>query len=134
MLYTHQGGLKFKGSSKIISLEGSRCQEVFGVARAFIGAAGTANLIGDAWSFLLTGGKMPPVKDTEFLALLEGGTIKHSSNLKHWLLVDKSFYSIGSGSHFAIGSLSAGSTSDAAVLHASDHDIYTGLGVKTYWL
>lgn len=102
-----------------------------------MGACGDADKMGTAWAWLedpVSYQKMPKLKGVEFVALTSDGDILTSSNLINWIKVDEPFYSIGSGSHFAIGAMASGKTTSEAVRTAMKHDPQTGMGVKTYKL
>ena len=66
--FTYKGTQKFKGSTKILSLEGSVPQNIFGVDKAFIGFSGNADVWGEIvnW-FTLQDGDPPRCKNIEFL-------------------------------------------------------------------
>ena len=129
-----KGNHKFKGSSKILSLEGSVPQNMFGVNKAFIGFSGDASAWGSIVSFFALGaeGKPPKCKNIEFLMLTDRNQMHHSMDLCNWMYIPEKHFAIGSGSDFAIGAMSAGSTPKEAVVLASKHDIHTGLGCKVY--
>lgn len=129
-----RGNHKFKGSSKILSLEGSVPQSMFGVNKAFIGFAGNASAWGAIVSFFALGakGNPPKCKNIEFLMLTDKNQMHHSLDLRNWIYIPEKHFAIGSGSDFAIGAMSAGKTPKEAVVLASKHDIHTGLGCKVY--
>jgi hypothetical protein len=136
--FSHQNGMKFKGKSKCLELTKENSEALFTVKKAIIGACGDADEMGEAWGFLsnpmLFDGKFPKFKRTEFVALCDGGTILTSVNLRNWIVIEQPYYSIGSGSHFAMGALTTGKSPREAVKIASKHDALTGMGVKEYKL
>jgi len=129
-----KGNHKFKGSSKILSLEGSVPQNMFGVDKCFIGFAGNTSAWGTIVSFFALGaeGNPPKCKNIEFLMLTDKNHIHHSMDLRNWMYIPEKHFAIGSGSDFAIGAMAAGSTPKEAVMLASKHDTHTGLGCKVY--
>ena len=134
--FTHSGGMKFKGYSKCMRLAKIVAQSMFGADKAVIGASGDADKIGMAWDFLNDpmsyNGKVPNVKGCEFVALTSNGEILTSASLVSWIKVEQAYYSIGTGSHFAMGVMSTGGSSHSAVNAASKNDPNTGMGIKTY--
>ncbi|HRC96243.1 MAG TPA: hypothetical protein PK317_05550 [Coprothermobacter proteolyticus] len=135
--FTHSSGLKFKGFTKCKVVPKIISTSMFGAEKVIVGACGDADKMGVAWSWLedpVGYGKLPKLKGVEFIALTSDGDILTSANLINWIKVDEPFYAIGSGSHFAIGAMSAGKTTVEAVRAAMKHDPATGMGVKTYKL
>lgn len=135
--FTHSSGLKFKGFTKCKVLHKLVSTSLFGAEKVIVGACGDADKMGTAWAWLedpVSYQKMPKLKGVEFVALTSDGDILTSSNLINWIKVDEPFYSIGSGSHFAIGAMASGKTTSEAVRTAMKHDPQTGMGVKTYKL
>lgn len=135
--FTHSSGLKFKGFTKCKVVPKLISTSMFGAEKVIVGACGDADKMGYAWAWLedpVGFGKLPKLKEVEFVALTSDGDILTSSNLKNWIKVDEPFYAIGSGSHFAIGAMAAGKCPADAVKTAMKHDPATGMGVKTYKL
>jgi len=133
--FTHSGGIKFKGKTKIIDLSPAVAKAMFGVDRAFIGFCGNADVWGNvvAW-YAKPDEKMPKVKDLELLMLTSEGKLYHATTLSNWMQIDELRFSIGSGMHLAIAAMDAGATPKEAVKIASKHDPNTGRGVKEYVL
>ena len=135
--FTHSSGLKFKGFTKCKVVPKLVSTSLFGAEKVIVGACGNADSMGIAWSWLenpMEFDKMPKIKGVEFIALTSDGDIITSANLQSWIKVDEPFYSIGSGSHFAIGAMASGKTTSEAIRVAMKHDPATGMGVKTYKL
>jgi ATP-dependent protease HslVU (ClpYQ) peptidase subunit len=74
----------------------------------------------------------PEISDTTILVLKYDETIwTYDSNYHAVEVTDKDFYAIGSGSHFAMGAMSAGKNPTEAVRIATKLDVYSGLPVRT---
>lgn len=128
--YNHSGSMKFKGAHKMMVLEKEVAQAFFNADKAIVGFAGNTNEIGPVFSWLANPeGKPPRCKGTELIVLTSNKEIYTNYNLGPWCYVDKPYYSIGSGSHFALGTLAAGKSPSKAVEIASEHDIHSGFGV-----
>lgn len=133
--FTHSGGIKFKGKTKMIELKTSVSQELFGVKRAFVGFAGNADIWGNVVSWFVQPTSEPPkCKGIEFLMLSDGGKIYHGTTMSNWMQIDEPYFSIGSGMHLAIAAMAAGATPKEAVKIAAKHDPNTGQGVKEFVL
>lgn len=124
---THGAGYKFKGASKVYEYE----NEVFydkPFAVGFCGVIDTCldvlNCFDEDWDSKLPKGW----KRCEFLVLTQDGKIFTFNNPLRWIEVREPFYAIGSGSHLAVGAMSAGATAEEAVQAAAKHDLYTGFG------
>jgi hypothetical protein len=133
--FTHSGGIKFKGKTKIIELSPAVAQTLFGVKKAFIGFCGNADVWGNlvAW-FAKPDEKPPKVKDIELLMLTDEGKLYHGTSLSNWMQIDEPIFSIGSGMHLALAAMAAGKSPADAVRIASKHDPNTGKGIKEYKL
>lgn len=130
MQYTHAGGMVFKGKHKMLVLEKEVAMAFFNAKKAIVGYAGAADTIGAVFSWLSDPVDKPPrVKNAELIVLTSNKEIYTSYNLGGWILVDKPFYAIGSGSHFALGALAVGKSTSRSVEVASEHDPGTGFGV-----
>jgi hypothetical protein len=128
--YNHAGGLVFKGNHKLLVLEKEVADALFGAKKAIVGYAGNADSIGAVFHWLANPVDKPPkTKNTELIVLTSNKEIYTSYNLSGWIFVDKPYYSIGSGSRFALGSLSSGKSPKRAVEVASEHDPSSGFGV-----
>jgi hypothetical protein len=100
-----------------------------------IGFSGSASQIAYAAAFFSNpdGHKNAPrLRGLWGLVLTEKGRLFVFDDLTSWLAVDQPFYAIGSGSPFALGALSQGASPKEAVLAATKHDPFTGMGVKEY--
>lgn len=131
--FTHSSGIKFKGKTKIIELKPQVALEMFGQEKVLIGFCGNA----DAWGHLVVWfdnptTKLPKFKELELLMLTGSHEIFHATTLDNWMYLDVNHFSIGSGSHLAMGAMEAGKTPAEAVKLASKFDPNTGQGVKTY--
>ena len=127
---THSSGLKFKIKTKIFKFSNKLLYP-----RDFIvGYSGSLSVVGDVLAFLADDQgqtKMPKIKgEAEFLVLTEDKQIFTFFNVSSWILLDEPHYSIGSGSHIAMGALKAGASPKDAVKAASECDPSTGMGVK----
>ena len=133
-LQATKGTAKFMTSTKIIELEGEKAEKLFNTKRVLIGHSGLQNDFGRVMTFLFTeNGKPPRIRDSDFLLLCKEG-IFHSSDFEGWNKVEEKSFSIGSGSHFALGALASGATPLEACKIAGKKDIYTGIGYKEYIL
>ena len=132
--FTYGGHTKFKGSTKVLTLENKLIQDMFGVNKAHIGFSGNADAWGQIVSWFSLGGegKPPPCKKIEFLMLTDKKQIFHATNLQNWILIPEKHFSTGSGCNFAMGAMTAGFTPIEAVKTASKHDVMTGMGFKQY--
>jgi ATP-dependent protease HslVU (ClpYQ) peptidase subunit len=133
--FTHSGGIKFKGKTKVVDLKPEVAKSIFGAKRVLIGFAGNADIWGElvAW-FAVPTDKPPKLKNIELLMLTDEGKIYHGTNLQNWMQIDEPYFSIGSGMHLAIAAMAAGATPAEAVRIASKHDPNTGRGIKEYKL
>jgi hypothetical protein len=128
--YTHTGGIMFKGAHKMLVLEQEVAEAFFGARKAIVGYSGSSGDIGTVFSWLSDpSGKAPRVKNSELIVLTSNKEIYTNYNLGGWVFVDKPFYSIGSGAHFALGALASKRSSSHAVEVASELDSHTGFGV-----
>lgn len=119
----------------MMALQKEIATALFGAKKAIVGGAGSAMDLGRAWSWLSEpDAKVPKLKNSEFIALTSNKEIFTSFNLSNWTKVDEPYYSIGTGSHFAIGALAAGKSSPTSVEIASVRDSHTGFGVTEYKL
>lgn len=133
--FTYGGTTKFKGKTKVLPLEGKVCEDMFGVKKAFLGFAGNADQWGNVvnW-FSLPEGKLPKMKNIEFLLLTDAKKIYHGTNLSNWMLIPEPFFAIGSGRGFALAAMASGKSPLEACKVASKFDINTGLGFLDYKL
>jgi hypothetical protein len=130
MQYTHAGGMVFKGAHKMLVLEQEVAEALFGAKKAIVGYAGNSGDIGAVFGWLSNPvDKAPRVKNTELIVLTSNKEIYTNYNLNGWTFVDKPYYSIGSGSHFAMGAMAVGKGSAKAVAVACEMDPATGLGI-----
>lgn len=132
--FTYGGHTKFKGSTKVLSLDNKLVYDMFGVKQAYIGFSGNADAWGQVVSWFSLGGegKPPPCKKIEFLMLTDKKQIYHATTLSNWMLIPEKHFAIGSGGEFAMGAMSSGQTPLQSVKVASKHDIGTGMGFKEY--
>lgn len=130
-----KGNIKFKGSTKIIELDGDIVKEMFNCKRALLGFAGNADVWGEVVSWFYTPDEKPPkCRGIEFLLLTDKKQLYHGSNLRNWMLLPEKHFAIGSGCDFAIAAMSAGKSPVEAIKIASKHDSGTGMGYKDYKL
>lgn len=127
--YSHAGGMVFKGAHKMVVLEQEVAEAFFDAKKAIVGYAGAADTIGAVFSWLQDPVDKPPrVKNAELIVLTSNKKIYTSYNLGGWIFVDKPYYSIGSGSHFALGVLATGKGPGKAIEVASSLDPGSGFG------
>lgn len=128
--YTHGNGMMFKGAHKMMVLEKEVAEAFFGARKAIVGYSGSSGDIGAVFGWLNEPiEKAPKVKNTELIVLTSNKEIYTNYNLGGWILVDKPYYSIGSGSHFAMGALASKGSAPSAVAIATEMDPSTGKGV-----
>ena len=128
--YTHARGMVFKGAHKMLVLNKEVAGALFGAKKAIVGYSGSADTIGSVFHWLSNPvDRAPKVKNAELIVLTSNKEIYTNYNLGGWIFVDKPYYSIGSGSHFALGALTAGRSSKAAVKVSEGLDPGTGMGV-----
>jgi hypothetical protein len=133
--FTHSGGIKFKGKTKIIDLKPEVAKAIFGVNRAFIGFCGNADIWGEIVSWYDSPGeKLPKTKGIELLLLTDKQKIYHGTTLSNWMEICEPHFSIGSGMHLALSAMQIGATPKEAVKAAAKYDPNTGMGVKEYLL
>jgi hypothetical protein len=126
--FTHNGGMKMLGKTKIYEIPESSAMSIFDTKRVFVGFCGNADNFATAVGWLhLPEGKPPKVKDIEMLLLNDKGQIFHATNLVNWMRICSPFYSIGSGMHFAQAAMAAGKDPYEAVKIASTLDPSTGM-------
>lgn len=131
--FTYGGSTKFKGRTKVLTVEGRIADDMFGVKKAYIGFSGNADRWGQVVSwFSDPSGKPPKCRDIEFLMLNDKKQIFHGTNLRNWMLLPDPHFAVGTGMQFAIAAMSAGKTPLEACKIASKHDIYTGQGFLEY--
>lgn len=135
---THGSGMKFKVTNKCMKLSTDVSKYLFEADSAIVGAAGQVDSIGDAWGYLSNpldyDGKVPKIKKCEFLAITSNKEILTSWDLRVWVKVNEKFYSIGSGSPYAMGAMSNGASPREAVVAATKLDSGTGMGIQTFEL
>ena len=123
--------MKFKGATKVILVPNSKA--IYGRDKVYMGHSGNAitwsNII--QW-FYYPDNKKPKFTDTDLLMLNDKGEIWHSVDLRNWVQIVDSYFSIGSGSLYAMGALATGVTPKEAVKVASKLDPYTGMGFKEF--
>lgn len=121
-----------KGKCKSVVLEGARAKALLNTERVIIGFSGLARQFAEfvSWCSSTEDKKPPKLKNIELLALTKEGRIYHGEGPTHWMQVDQPFFSIGSGSHFAMGALQQGATPLEAVKTAAKHCAQTGMGFQ----
>lgn len=128
--YTHASGMVFKGKHKMLVLNKEVANILFGTNKAIVGFSGNTSEISSVFSWLTDlDGKPPKVKNCELMVLTSNKEIYTNYNLGGWVFVDKPYYSIGSGSHFALGALSSGKKAPLAVEIAMELDPGSGQGI-----
>lgn len=130
--FSHSGGHIFRGRTKIYELPPVTCEQFFDCKKAAVGFAGNADQIVTALEFLFDPmeGACPKVKGLELVALTDNYDIWTSFTLRNWMLVDQSYYAIGSGTQFALGALASGKSPLEAVKIAAKNDSNTGMGFR----
>ena len=106
-------------------------QKIFKVKGDIVAFAGDQQS-GIAFIDWLNGGDKPelPLEDFEALVLTKVGQIVYYGHLLKSYIIKEANYSIGSGSHIAIGSMMEGATPDKAVRNACKKDAYSSGPVK----
>lgn len=133
--FTYSGSVKFKGTTKIITLNQKHAQAMFGVDKAFIGFCGNA----DRWASIVSWfadpeGRPPKMKGVELLMLTSSNEIFHASSIHNWLKLEEPHFAIGSGMSYAMAAMHLDKSPTEAIKAAMKYDINTGMGVKTYKL
>ena len=72
----------------------------------------------------------PECPDTEMIVCTSEWCHSYSESALP-LPILEGYYATGSGTDFATSALSMGKTAKQAVLHACEHDVYCGMGVKS---
>lgn len=129
--YTN-GTFKFKGNSKVWKFKAHpktyHCDYI-------VGFSGTASSILDAVDYFTNPDnfrKAPKIRELYGLVLTAERDIYRFDNYTKWIQVDAPYAATGSGAGPALGALAAGASPKEAVKVASQHDTYTGLGIKGY--
>jgi hypothetical protein len=131
--FTHYSGMTFQGKTKCMELGEEKAMPLFGASKAVIGGAGSTTELGHTWNWLYLMDKKPPrIRNSEFLLVTSNNEIMHSDDLMHWTHIDEPYFSIGSGSAYAMGALASGSTLELAMEAAIKYDRGTGLGYVRY--
>ena len=126
--FTHSGGMKLLGTTKIYELPEHTCKEVFGCKKAFVGFCGNADNFPTAIAWLLTpDGPPPKVKGVEMLMLTDKGHIYHATTLLNWTRFHNKHLAMGSGMNYAQAAMDAGKDPYEAVKIASKNDPNTGM-------
>lgn len=131
--FTHSGGHKFRGKTKLYELPESTAEILFSTKKAVVGFCGNADSLVTCLEFLfnpMEHTKVPRVKGVEMVALTDDKKIWTSFSLRNWMLVDQNYYAIGSGSAFAMGALESGKSPLEAVKAAAKLDPATGMGFQ----
>jgi hypothetical protein len=133
--FTHSSGLKMKGMTKIVLIKKDLALEMFAQEKVIIGFCGNADTWGKVvnW-FASPTKKMPKCKGIEMLMLTSSKEIFHGTNLENWTKLDMPYFSIGSGSHLAMGAYAVGKDLKQAIKCAHESDPMTGKDVKVYML
>lgn len=129
--FTHSGGYRFQGKTKIYDLPEDSAKTLFNRKRVFMGFSGDAGEIGDVVNWLYTlDGKPPRLRNLEIVCLLDNKEILTScQRLDNWIVVTGKYHAIGSGAQFALGALEQGATPYDAVKTAMKFDANTGMGL-----
>lgn len=128
---THAGGLKFRLKTKIFEYE----QPLLYPKKFYVGLAGSVDKFADVLDFFLDPAqykKAPKLGGGEGIILTADGKIFTFSSSDSWIVVDQPTYSIGSGSHLAMGAMAAGATPVEAVKAAIKMDPSSGFGTTHY--
>lgn len=130
---TYGLGTKMKTSSKITVVEGEIARKLFDSEKVFIGFSGSAAAWAEAVTWLAMPETKPPrLRDIELLMLTSNKEIMHSMNLTSWIGIKDKYFSIGSGSPFALAAMECGKSTEEAIKIASKRDVFTGMGIKVY--
>lgn len=122
--------MAFVGGPKAIELELETARILFETDKVVVGGCGIAQELGQAWGWLYDlEGKPPKIKGSEFVAITDKRLIYLSENLTNWMLCDQPFFAIGSGMHFAIAALEAGTSVRRAVEIACKYDKSSGFDI-----
>lgn len=126
------GAFKFKGAPKIIKVQPHDAHWTDG--EFLMGFAGVAGEMIQLMDFYLNpeayNGRCPRTKETKGLILTKKGIFTFDTP-GSWMRVDAPFFSIGSGSVYALGAMHAGAAPAEAVKVSAKVDLFTGMGVKT---
>lgn len=128
---THSNGITFKSSSKLYEFE----NKLIYPKKFIVGFCGDVDTALHTLDFFIDPANWKPSKktrDCEFVALTADHKMYTFSNPTKWVPLDGKFYAIGSGSHFAMGAMQAGSTPKEAVEHAIKLDKASGYGVTFF--
>lgn len=117
------------GKSKVFEVPQETAKALFNSERAFVGFCGGANNISDALTWLHDISRKPPkLNEVEMLFVTSKKQIFHANTFKSFLEISDKYFSIGSGSKFALGAMASGATPLEAVKAAAKLDPYTGMG------
>lgn len=126
---THGSGYKLKVSTKIHRFDNTAIYP----KPFYIGfAGGLEQAHGVLEWFNNPTDKPPKTRDNEFVVLTSDKKIFTFVNPTKWLEIKEPFYSVGSGSKFALGALHAGKSPKESVAIACKCDPDTGMGVKSF--
>lgn len=128
---THGGGMKFRLKTKIFEYE----SPLLYPKKFYVGLAGNVDKFADVLEFFLdpTQFKKAPSLNGEGVILTADGKIfTFGKSPDNWIVVDQPTYSIGSGSHIAMGAMAAGATPLDAVKAAIKMDPSSGMGTSHY--
>jgi len=119
--------MKFKMGSKLHTFH----NVAFYPVPFHVGLSGDTENFSSVLSFFLNPieHKKAPRLKGEGAILTEDGRIWSFTNAGNWMQIYEPYYAIGSGMHFALGALAAGSTPVEAVRYAAKLDPSTGMGV-----
>ena len=128
---SHASGVTFKAGSKLMLYDMPTVYKV----KFAIGYAGNVDTCFQTLEFFTNPDewKLPKSwQNSEFVVLTADHKIYTFSDPRKWLPVGDKFYSIGSGSHFAMGAMQTGASAIEAVKVATKLDKGTGKGVSHY--
>lgn len=129
------GNYKFKLKTKAIVAEKNGYTDRFNTEKLVLGAAGALQELCDVWPFVFDPtGKVPKTRNVTYLMLTKEKKLMHSENFVNWVNIDQPFFSIGSGSPYAMTAMELGKTPIEACRIASKYDPGTGMGYKQFVL
>lgn len=128
---THSNGIIFKSTNKLFVIE----NKLVYPKKFIVGFCGDTEVAAHILDFFINPLEWKPLKKyggTEFVALTVSHKMFTFSDPTKWLPIKSKFYSIGSGSHFAMGAMETGMTPKEAVAVAIKLDKGSGKGVTFF--
>lgn len=129
--FTTNGVVAWKGPTKIYKFKAH--PDTYAACDYIMGFAGNADGMMQAIDFFHNPDsykQCPKLNNMTGIVLTAQGDIFTYDNPQRWMAVSDDYFSIGSGSIFALGALAAGADLKTAIKIASERDPYTGMGIK----